>query len=824
MALAAIIVNSYNGMISGQIINGHLENEDYDQIDEDELERMDILYGMGSIVTRARKYLKRTGQRTMSLNRNSKFGFDMSKVRCHNCDEYGHFKRTCTRPTKPGFHNPFHTTTIEVTPKHVIVEKEATASGQSKALTTTYADEVCVWSILVDAEKENVMFVGKSEAEIEEEIIVRRNAGCSGKDNPNCTCYVCKCDARLKRAEEVMKMCFRKRIKDQLYDKFRKAKDLSDLEFTTDSSDEDESSGMSCHVGTWFRKELEHLLNGDFKSGDEKIVTVQSSDCSDKSEGKGGYDADYSDSTSSESESESDADSQVGRNDYAFMANTSGNDKLFRMSQEQQHISEETEEQQIPLSSELPSLIGREDTNVLACVDDIGTESQRGGFGPIIAFLKRSRIFKAITAECTPYYSHQRTFWEVARVVIENNRPVILSAVNNTIVQISAQTIREDLGFRDDDKMPTSLPVLKVRRCLKRCGYAGDITKAVKRTKFSRKYRYFTYVLLRCLSPMQGVFDEMSGKYSSMFVALVLNADFNFSQVIFDGMVLNVEKKVHLVFPWFLQIMLEKQIPEKRLIGHLANEKYVCPEGLSCQHENSTSGDETDITIEGEEEVNQPPPKQTGPRLVDEDDVTALDDNRDRSVLKIVVKDESSSSTTKSQPKVAPTVQATGDAGGSTQLPPTQQQQTPSTQQVQASQRPEVVTSDLTGIVNRRLIQLTAGFAKFQKAAEEDKRKRETEMSAMRELVDRQQLMIDELEKNVGSQASEILALQTQNQDLTERLNEWEKKIVIEEEDGETDPFGTLGDEDEDSALEIAKGYTEDHPLRRGDPSGSHRD
>ncbi|XP_071699272.1 BTB/POZ domain-containing protein At4g08455-like [Rutidosis leptorrhynchoides] len=127
--------------------------------------------------------------------------------------------KTCTRPPKPGFHDHFHQTTISVTPQYVIVEKEFSGSVQSKALTTTYADEVCDWSILVDTQKANVV---------------------------------------LKRAEELMKFCFRKRIKDRLYDNFRKA----------------EEEGMSYHVGTWFRKELEHLLNCNLKSGDEKIVTI----------------------------------------------------------------------------------------------------------------------------------------------------------------------------------------------------------------------------------------------------------------------------------------------------------------------------------------------------------------------------------------------------------------------------------------------------------------------------------------------------------------------------------------------------------------------
>ncbi|XP_071705951.1 uncharacterized protein [Rutidosis leptorrhynchoides] len=525
---------------------------------------------------------------------------------------------------------------------------------------------------------------------------------------------------------------------------------------------------------------------------------------------------------------------------------------------EERRQSSEEDTVEIPWSKDLPRLEASSEGNVLACVDENGPEAKKE-FVEIITFLKRSRIYKAITVERTPYYSHQRLFWETAQVVTEGGKKVIISSMNGIIVRISAQTIREEIGFPDDDTMPSSLHPVKVRRCLKRCGYAGDITKAVKRTRFCRQYRYLTYVLLRCLSPMKGGFDEMTEKYCSMFVALVLNAKFNFSEVIFDGMVLNVKRKSHLVFPRFMQIILDKQvaglqkvhqdeikqlhlndqtfnrmmqhrkgapdIPVKRLIGHLINPNYVCPEGIACRHEDSTSGTETDIKSICDEEVNQPtPPKKYVQQLTDEEDTTELNaeqiealkrkmaetpnvttrPRQKRLRILVTVPEGGSYSTTKSQPRTDPSATA---AGGTNVVQPQTHQQTQQTQQQQQQQQQQSQNVPVTGasldlatigMLGNRLIQLSADFSQFQAKAAADQKKHDVEMAQLRNTVEKQKLKIEELDKTVNIHALTILGVQTEHSNLTKRLNEWEKKVLIEDEeygvDGVdphgVDPFG----------------------------------
>ncbi|KAF5781427.1 putative transcription factor interactor and regulator CCHC(Zn) family [Helianthus annuus] len=95
MWLLVTALESYEGLIAGRIGNPMLTKEDYDQIDAEELELMDIKWALASVLRRAEKFRLITG-RTDFLDANlSNLGFDKSKVVCFRCREKGHFKREC---------------------------------------------------------------------------------------------------------------------------------------------------------------------------------------------------------------------------------------------------------------------------------------------------------------------------------------------------------------------------------------------------------------------------------------------------------------------------------------------------------------------------------------------------------------------------------------------------------------------------------------------------------------------------------------------------------------------------------------------------------
>ncbi|KAL8223167.1 hypothetical protein R6Q57_020566 [Mikania cordata] len=72
----------------------------------------------------------------------------------------------------------------------------------------------------------------------------------------------------------------------------------------------------------------------------------------------------------------------------------------------------------------------------------------------IITFLRRSRIFAAISTIHIPYRSHQQDFWESASIDCEVEPPVIRGKVLGHDVVVSAEHLRRLCGFQDTADQP----------------------------------------------------------------------------------------------------------------------------------------------------------------------------------------------------------------------------------------------------------------------------------------------------------------------------------------------------------------------------------
>ncbi|KAJ0726871.1 putative transcription factor interactor and regulator CCHC(Zn) family [Helianthus annuus] len=107
MALLATVLESYEGLVVGRIGNPMLTKEDYDQIDAEELELMDIKWCLACVLRRVKKFKQITGRDDFRDANISTLGFDKSKVTCFRCWEKGHFKRECTNRKAGGAQNPF---------------------------------------------------------------------------------------------------------------------------------------------------------------------------------------------------------------------------------------------------------------------------------------------------------------------------------------------------------------------------------------------------------------------------------------------------------------------------------------------------------------------------------------------------------------------------------------------------------------------------------------------------------------------------------------------------------------------------------------------
>ncbi|GKE23185.1 retrovirus-related pol polyprotein from transposon TNT 1-94, partial [Tanacetum coccineum] len=75
-----------------------LENEDFQQIDGDDLEELDLRWQVAMLTVRVKKFIHRTG-RNMDFKEKWPVSLDKSKIECYNCHRKGHF---ATRDCRSG--------------------------------------------------------------------------------------------------------------------------------------------------------------------------------------------------------------------------------------------------------------------------------------------------------------------------------------------------------------------------------------------------------------------------------------------------------------------------------------------------------------------------------------------------------------------------------------------------------------------------------------------------------------------------------------------------------------------------------------------------
>ncbi|GKB39661.1 putative ribonuclease H-like domain-containing protein [Tanacetum coccineum] len=71
-----------------------LENEDFQQMDGDDLEELDLRWQVAMLTIRVKKFIQRIG-RNLDFKEKQPVSLDKSKIKCYNCHRKGHFARKC---------------------------------------------------------------------------------------------------------------------------------------------------------------------------------------------------------------------------------------------------------------------------------------------------------------------------------------------------------------------------------------------------------------------------------------------------------------------------------------------------------------------------------------------------------------------------------------------------------------------------------------------------------------------------------------------------------------------------------------------------------
>ncbi|GJV27419.1 hypothetical protein Tco_1383867 [Tanacetum coccineum] len=210
--------------------------------------------------------------------------------------------------------------------------------------------------------------------------------------------------------------------------------------------------------------------------------------------------------------------------------------------------------------------------NMVACLEKTLGNSE---FHEIVDFLTSSLIHHALTVSPTIYISYIEQFWNTASSQTVNDEKQIHATVDSKAVVVTEASIRSSLLLNDADGT-ACLTNEAIFQNLALMGYEGELNKLTfQKALFSPQWKYLIHTILHCLSSKSTSWNEFSTNIASAVICLATNQKFNFSKLIFDGMLRNLDnpKKKFLMYPRFLMVFLNNQIE----LGEPFNDVYITP-------------------------------------------------------------------------------------------------------------------------------------------------------------------------------------------------------------------------------------------------------
>ncbi|GKD15113.1 hypothetical protein Tco_1199520 [Tanacetum coccineum] len=182
-------------------------------------------------------------------------------------------------------------------------------------------------------------------------------------------------------------------------------------------------------------------------------------------------------------------------------------------------------------------------------------------FHQIVDFLEASTLRYALLLRSTVYVSHIRQFWSTARIETADGETHIVAKIDGKQRTVSESLIRKKLRLKDEEGIST-LPDNELFENLSRMGYNISTNQrfSFNKGQFSHQWKFLIHTIMQCISPKSTAFNEFSSNIATAIVCLATNRTYNFSKMIFDGMIRNVNNKgtkKFLMYPRFLEKLLQ---------------------------------------------------------------------------------------------------------------------------------------------------------------------------------------------------------------------------------------------------------------------------
>ncbi|GJY47479.1 hypothetical protein Tco_0436542 [Tanacetum coccineum] len=172
-----------------------------------------------------------------------------------------------------------------------------------------------------------------------------------------------------------------------------------------------------------------------------------------------------------------------------------------------------------------------------------------------------SSIHYALTVSPVVSTTFFEQFWMSAKSKTINNVRYMTAKVIGKPVTISEASIRSNLLFDDADGIDT-LNNQAIFDTIQLMGYEGDLTVLTfNKAMFSPQWKFLFHTMNHCISSISTSWDQIPTNIATAVICLATNQKYNFSKLIFDGIMRHLDaKKKFVMYPRVISVFLANQL------------------------------------------------------------------------------------------------------------------------------------------------------------------------------------------------------------------------------------------------------------------------